>query len=119
MIAALPIWKHSILEEGLLNFGERIKTLRDLRGWTQDELAERSGLSKPYLSRLESGKRERSDGAIKKLAAAFSLPESLLIHPTAPPDRLNEIAEILEHISKLSPEQIDAVGHLIQTMLDK
>jgi transcriptional regulator with XRE-family HTH domain len=52
----------------------RIRALRADRGWTQDELGARSGLSKSYLSRLEEGDRHPSIAALLSIASAFDLP---------------------------------------------
>lgn len=38
-------------------FGQRLRTLRDERGWTQDELAERMGYSGTHISAVETGRR--------------------------------------------------------------
>ena len=35
--------------------GEVVKGLRDKRGWTQEELAERAGVTKEIVSKVESG----------------------------------------------------------------
>ena len=36
--------------------GDRIRTLREGRGWTQSDLAQRSGISQSHISEIESGK---------------------------------------------------------------
>ncbi len=54
--------------------GERLFALRSARGWTLEELAERSGLSKPFLSRLESSSRQPSIAAVLTLARVFGVP---------------------------------------------
>lgn len=41
----------------------RIKDLRLARGWTQEALAERVGLSVPYLSQIERGANRKQPGA--------------------------------------------------------
>ncbi|MFI5620729.1 helix-turn-helix domain-containing protein [Streptomyces sp. NPDC051567] len=41
----------------LAAFGQRLRTLRDERGWTQDELAERMGCSGTHISAVETGRR--------------------------------------------------------------
>jgi len=46
------------VEKQLSSFGARLKDLRLRRGWTLQELAARSALSKAFLSRLESGWKE-------------------------------------------------------------
>lgn len=38
-------------------FGQRVRTLRDERGWTQEELAERIGCSGTHISAVETGRR--------------------------------------------------------------
>ncbi|MCM0081280.1 helix-turn-helix domain-containing protein [Geomonas sp. Red32] len=43
-----------------------IKLWREYRGMTQQELADRTGISKPYVSQIENGKRQ---GTIEKLSA--------------------------------------------------
>jgi len=54
--------------------GERLRALRSSKEWTLEELAERSGLSKPFLSRLESGDRQPSIAAVLTLARVFGVP---------------------------------------------
>ncbi|WFB09831.1 helix-turn-helix transcriptional regulator [Streptomyces sp. LX-29] len=38
-------------------FGQRLRALRDERGWTQDELGERMGCSGTHISAVETGRR--------------------------------------------------------------
>ncbi len=59
----------------------RLRALRSERGWTLDELARRSGLSKSYLSRLEDGDRQPSIAALLSLAQAHGLPLTALFGP--------------------------------------
>jgi transcriptional regulator with XRE-family HTH domain len=55
----------------------QIKAARSLLGWSQDDLAERSGVSKPTIGRLESqdsetvgGRQETSDALVAALEKA-------------------------------------------------
>ena len=52
----------------LARVGLRLRALRQERGWRLEDLEERTGLSKAYLSRLESGERQPSLGALFKVA---------------------------------------------------
>jgi transcriptional regulator with XRE-family HTH domain len=55
------------------SFGVRLKELRLQRDWTLQELAEQSGLSKTFISRLESGDRQASIAAVLSLARIFGV----------------------------------------------
>ncbi len=50
-----------------------VKILRKYRGLTQVELANKSGLSRPYLAEIETGRKEGSVTALKNLAAALQV----------------------------------------------
>jgi transcriptional regulator with XRE-family HTH domain len=54
-------------------FGIRLKTLRKAKGLSQEELAERSGLNRPYISAIEKGKRNFSLEVMEKLAGAMGV----------------------------------------------
>jgi len=57
----------------LASFGSALRELRQNRGWTLQELASRSGLSKTFLSRLETGDRQASIAAVLTLARIFDV----------------------------------------------
>jgi transcriptional regulator with XRE-family HTH domain len=59
-----------------VTLGTRLKRLREERGWSQAQLAERVGLTQAYIALLETGKRKRpSRPAIKVLADALGVAE--------------------------------------------
>lgn len=59
---------------------ERLKTLRTDRGWSLDELARRSGVSRATLSRLENAEVSGTATMLGKLCAAHGLTLSRLMH---------------------------------------
>jgi transcriptional regulator with XRE-family HTH domain len=61
------------IESQLSSFGARLKDFRVRRGWTLQELAARSGLSRAFLSRLESGNRQASIAAALTLSRIFDV----------------------------------------------
>jgi transcriptional regulator with XRE-family HTH domain len=75
-----------ILQDQLVSFGARLKKLRRERNWTLDDLAGHSGLSKSYLSRLESGDRQASIAAVLTLSRLFGVSMAALFddEPDAP-----------------------------------
>jgi transcriptional regulator with XRE-family HTH domain len=63
----------NLVKEQLAAFGANLKHHRLRKGWTLDDLAKRSDLSKPFLSRLESGDRQASIAAVLTLSEIFGL----------------------------------------------
>jgi transcriptional regulator with XRE-family HTH domain len=61
------------IQSQLSSFGAHLKELRLRRGWTLQELAARSGLSRAFLSRLESGDRQASIAAALTLSRIFDV----------------------------------------------
>jgi transcriptional regulator with XRE-family HTH domain len=59
---------------------QRLKDLRAERGWSLDELASRSGVSRATLSRLENSAVSPTTGMLAKLCAAYGLTMSRLMH---------------------------------------
>ena len=51
----------------------RIRTLRQKRGWTQFEMAERLGIDRSYLAEVETGKIEICLRTLVLIAEAFGL----------------------------------------------
>src|ERR1044071_8420170 len=63
------------LSAGKRAFGERIRQLRTARGWSQDDVASRSGLSQSEISKIENASfsREPTAETISALAKAFDM----------------------------------------------
>ena len=58
----------------------RLRELRDAKGWSQSELARRSGVAQYTISRLEAGDQESVNLAqLEKLANALGVNAALLI----------------------------------------
>lgn len=70
--------------------GDNCARLRKARGWTQEELAERSGLSQQYLSDLERAKRNPTIVTIHEIAQALGVSHVDLVQPPAELDNADE-----------------------------
>jgi len=66
--------------------GLRVKELRSVKSITQEELAERSGMFRTYMSRIESGLANPTLTMLHTLAGALEVPITDLFVPaqTAP-----------------------------------
>jgi transcriptional regulator with XRE-family HTH domain len=64
-----------------LTTGEVLCMLRELKGWTQKELAGRSGISVTNLSLLENEKVKIGKRRAEQLAKAFDVHPALIMFP--------------------------------------
>ncbi len=59
--------------------GRNIRNCRQKYGWSQEELAFRAHLDRPYLSQIENGKRNMTLLVLQEIAIALSVtPTDLL-----------------------------------------
>ena len=54
-------------------FGKRLRALREERGWSQEEFADRAGLHRTYVSAVERGIRNPTLSVLDRLADAFGI----------------------------------------------
>ncbi|MEW6054796.1 MAG: helix-turn-helix transcriptional regulator [Nitrospirota bacterium] len=65
----------------VLTTGETIRMLRELKGWTQAELARRSGISVTNISLLENEKIEIGKKRAEQLAKSFDIHPAIIMFP--------------------------------------
>ena len=84
----------TIVEDIDSRIAARIAAERERRGWSLAELAERSGVSKAMLSRIEREETSPTAALLARIAAAFGLTLAQLLEPArAPVKRLLRKAE--------------------------
>lgn len=64
---------HTILLIVPKNLHRIVKVLREGRGWTQQELADRARLSRQFISYVENEKQMPGMEALEKISSAFGL----------------------------------------------
>lgn len=65
------------------NLARQVRWERFLRGWSQETLAEMSGMHRTYISALERGRLNPGLDALERLAAAFTVPLAALLGESA------------------------------------
>jgi XRE family aerobic/anaerobic benzoate catabolism transcriptional regulator len=76
------------MDDVLKGLGERARAIRQQRGWTLREVAERSGLSPRFLVQVEAGRGNISVRRLAEVARALgTTPASLLAGAAAAPPR--------------------------------
>ena len=91
--------------------GERLKTLRLLRGWTLQQLATALGTTPTQLSRLENGKRRLKQDWIVRISAALGVDVGDLSSDYAGPDlveRMGAASDTFAHDHRLLDYQFFA-----------
>lgn len=78
LLTGLEAVKQS-LQEYLETLGDRIQSLRKKMRWSQQELADRAGLDRTYISMVEHGKQNLTLGAVMKIADALDVPLGTLL----------------------------------------
>jgi transcriptional regulator with XRE-family HTH domain len=61
--------------------GEAIRMLRELKGWTQEELARQSGLNAKNISLLENDRIDIGKRRAEQLARAFKVHPAIIMFP--------------------------------------
>lgn len=62
-----------------LPFNEKIIELREIMGWSQSELARRTGVTSSAINQLEKGNRDPSLALLRKIAITFKISMAELI----------------------------------------
>lgn len=95
---------------------ERIRSVRAAAGLTQQEFAEKLGLTKNFISLIENGQRGPSDRTVRDICRIFGVNEIWLrtgaCEPFTPLSRSEELAAIFERMEVGD----DAKSRLIREM---
>jgi len=80
--------------------GQRIRKKRKAAGLSQDQLAEKVGISTTHMSHIETGNTKLSLPVFVELAEALEVRTDELLYDAAPANRsvsIDEIIKMLEH----------------------
>lgn len=94
----------------MVDFGNRLKTLRLQRNMTQADLAEMLGLTKSVVSAYETGLRMPSYDVLISIARVFKVSTDFLLGV----EKKNDI-----DLSGLTDEEVKAIKNLIKSMQGK
>ncbi len=62
-----------------LRLGRNVRKLREEKGWSQEDYADRAGIHRTYVSDIERGRRNPTVTVVEKLAAPFEVSASELL----------------------------------------
>ncbi len=75
-----------------LSTAEVIRMLRNLKGWTQQELAAHCGINASNISLLENGRVEIGKKRAEQLAKAFGVHPAIIMFPEYEADSIGSAA---------------------------
>ena len=75
-----------------LSTGEVIRMLRELKGWTQEELATRTAISSTNISMLENNRLDIGKRRSEMLAKAFGVHPAVIMFPEYEALEINQAA---------------------------
>jgi ribosome-binding protein aMBF1 (putative translation factor) len=62
-------------------FGEKVRTIRETNGWSQEDLADYSGLHRTYISGIERGVRNPTINIVSRIASGLGVEVAHLFEP--------------------------------------
>ncbi len=96
--------------------GERIRTLRKERGWSQEELGEKADLHHTYVGAVERGEKNASIDTLDKIADALGIEMVDLFTLTKGKMNVDKLrAYIIEEVKESSLGMLQLIAVLIQT----
>jgi transcriptional regulator with XRE-family HTH domain len=63
--------------------GNRIRTLRSARGWSQEEFADICGIHRSHMGEIERGEKDVSISTLQKISKGLDIAISVLLHDVA------------------------------------
>ena len=102
--------------------GQRIRKIRKAHGLSQEELAEKVGISTPHMSHIETGNTKLSLPVFVDIANALQVrTDELLDSPSTPTisASLDDIAKVLERCNAQEAKVITDVVKATKLSIDK
>lgn len=105
----------------LLLVGARIRELRNQKGWTQEQLAEKAGFYYTYIGGIERGETNVSLLNLQKIATALQVEVNELFSyvrdMAVPSAKENTINELLEMMLKLKLTDLKKLKTIVKEFL--
>ena len=93
--------------------GDRIRTLRQSKGMTQEHLAELADLSTPYVSHIEHGKKHAGVDTLVRISTALDTTFDFLLSGRYSPEQNNSF-QFQEVLADCSPKEIKIICEIAE-----
>jgi len=102
-----------------LSFPERLKSARDLRGWSQAELAERAKMPPSSIAHFETGSRKPSFDTLKKLANALEVTTDYLLGRVDDPSMAEAGDPLYRDVGKLTGNDRELAKDFLKMLAER
>lgn len=99
------------------SIGKRIRRSRESKGWKQETLAEKAGLSVSYIGMIERGEKLPKLETFIDLANALEVSADILLADVLTTGYTIKNSLLSEKLGKLSKEDQEQIYDVIDTML--
>ncbi|GHV92709.1 hypothetical protein AGMMS50268_32120 [Spirochaetia bacterium] len=100
-------------------FSERVKSAREMRELTQNELGLKANLPPSSIAHFEAGSRKPSFETLKKLATALEVTTDYLLGRVVEPSMAEDGDTLYRDIGKLSDNDRDIAKKFLQMLADR
>ena len=104
------------------SIGQRIRKVRKARGLSQEELAEKVGISTTHMSHIETGNTKMSLPIFVEIASVLETRTDELLYDGSPIGRSASIEHIAEMLDNCTTQQVRIIEDIIKAIkesLDK
>jgi transcriptional regulator with XRE-family HTH domain len=107
-----------------MNIGERIKSLRNKKGWTQKDLAQKVGLTYIQIGRYEKQKAMPSSDVLQKIAAVLDTTADFLMNGSTGDQahqniKDKELLQLFEEVEALESEDKKMIKLFLNALVTK
>ena len=64
-----------------VRLGQNVRRLREAKGWSQEDFADRAGIHRTYVSDIERGRRNPTITVVERLAEPLAVSPGSLLDP--------------------------------------
>lgn len=96
--------------------GQRIRKIRKARGWSQEKLAEKVGISTTHMSHIETANTKMSLSTFTELASVLEVRTDELLYDNRLEDRTTSITYIIELLNDCSTQQVRIIEDIIKAL---
>jgi len=100
-------------------FKERLKAARDLRKWSQNDLAGRAGLPPSSIAHFETGSRKPSFDTLRRLANALEVTTDYLLGRVSDPGLAEAGDPLFRDVGKLTGQYRELAKDFLKMLAER